>query len=287
MKTNYSFLIGGTLWLASVCANAQFPVTDPSLPVTDFAAQFQGSYGNGGYFQAQSQYGLFNFSYAAITPPPAPFYNQITAQAGIYGYTGTTPPQIWVSGNIVASSLSAVSLTATTLLLYEFTIAGTAGAPVSVNVSGSILGNATQVTPPPYFTEAAASSFYVANSPQNLNAAGALSYLSGSTQNSPNGFASSTPSNPTLSLIAGDMYYIEMKAEIDLNGTFSPGLTVYGNAGVDPEFTLTPQEIADGYQLEFSPGIVTPAPEPSAWTFLTAGVGMIFGCLGRRSPLRG
>ena len=276
--------------LLSVCfhADAQFPVTNPSLPIADFSAQFTGSYGNGVYDQSQSAYGLFNFSYLAISPPPAPplpsFYDQISGQVDTYGYTGTTPPQIGIVGSIAPSSLSAVSLNATAILAYQFTVAGTPGTSVSVNVTGSILGNTTQLTGPPFFSETASSSFYVADSVQNLNAAGALSYLSGSTQTTPSGFINSTPSKPTLNLIAGNVYFVELKAELNLNGTFVT--PVYGNAGVDPDFTLTPDEIAGGYQIEYSPGIITPVPEPSTWTLFLCGVVGMLVCLAKRKPFK-
>jgi hypothetical protein len=274
-----TFVSGGFLF-GCVFAHAQFPVTDSSLPIADYSSTFQGSYGNGTYFESQSQYGVFNFSYAAISPAPGPFYNQISASSDIAGYTATTEPTIGIVGSIVPSSLSAVSLDARATLAYEFTIAGTPGTQLSVDVAGSISGNATQLTSPPIFSEAASSAFYVASSVQNLNAANALSYLSSSTQANPSGFKSSNPNNPTLTLIAGNVYYVELSAEVALNGTFGTSPTVTGSAVVDPSFTLTPDEVAAGYQIEFSPGIITPVPESSTWTPLAGGAAILL-CLTR------
>jgi hypothetical protein len=263
-------------------AEAQFPVTDPSLAEADFSESYSGSYGNGIYFENQAQYGLYYFSYAAITPPPGPFYNQIYAQTDIYGYTATTPPYMGITASIAPSSLSGVSLDAKAEMIYLFTIAGTPGSLVNVNVAASILGNTTQLTSPPFFTESATSSFYVADSLANLNAANALTYVSGSTTANPSGFSSSTLSNPTLTLTAGDTYYVELNSEVVLNGTFG-NTTVYGNAGVDPTFTLTPEEEAGGYTLEFSPGIITPTPEPSTWALLVPGLGILAFFVGRKT----
>ena len=46
------------------------------------------------------------------------------------------------------------------------------------------------------------------------------------------------------------------------------------DAWVDPYFFLTANEIADGYTLAFSPGIINSVggvPEPSTWAMLAAG----------------
>jgi len=271
----YSTIICGNLFLCCFYAEAQLPVIDPNLPIAEYHSTFSGSYGNGLYSQPQTTAGLFNFSYAAIAPTPGPFYNQISAQTLIGGYGANPSPLVLITGSILPSSLSGVTLNTTASITYAFTVAGSPGTAVSVAVTGSILGNATQLASPPIFPEVASSSLYVADSMANLNAADAMTYLSDSTSTLTPSYNDSVLNPPSLSLIAGTWYYVQLNASLELNGTFSGSPMVSGNTDVDPSFTLTPEEIADGYQIEFSPGIITPAPEPSIRTLFLAGVGML------------
>jgi hypothetical protein len=104
---------------------------------------------------------------------------------------------------------------------------------------------------------------------------------------SPLPYQTSLSSQP-VSLIVGLPYTVRLSASINLNGTISPGstATASGTAEVDPYFNLTPTEIAEGYSLEFSPGISNvPVPEPTDGALFLGGAGFLIFFI-RRTPVK-
>jgi hypothetical protein len=180
-------------------------------------------------------------------------------------------------GSIGASAFSAVTLNGTATVTYDITVIGTTGNSVPVYLTGSIGGSATtfQNTTPPIYSEMASSSISIADNLSDLQSGIDVYSVAGSTSDSSPAPYQTTITLQPITVTGGSPYVVQLLASINLNGTISPPstTTVSGSAAADPVFTLDSTEIADGYSIEYSPGITV--PEPSNWALFLEGAGML------------
>lgn len=84
--------------------------------------------------------------------------------------------------------------------------------------------------------------------------------------------------NASIQLVDNQLYSVEMQV---WGGGFIDGAGVPGggSASIDPTFTVLGNP---GGQLEFSPGVLSAAPEPAAWLLMLVGIGAVGVSLRRR-----
>lgn len=256
------------LFLCIFHVHAQLPSAGYSIAFTgndgDSTNATDGNFGE--FYTGAPEYDGPEFSYS-IPAGDSPIYDTISSEGLVAEMqTGFA----YITGSIVPSAFSNVSLTATATQTYAMEIIGPGEGNLSIGLSTVLSGgDVTYFTQAPFYDEEAESDVTV----------GLYGGVSG--ENYVNFYDQDDTFDQiseNVSLPINQELLVTMQASISLEGTPDSGVnsvTVSGTASADPAFTLSPTEIADGYSIELSPGIGS-VPEPSTWaSTLTAGIGAL------------